>query len=141
MPITASINCHPETENQSETAAPHPEEMKATFDLTIGNAVSVKATRADNAGRLGGSCVSRCRSANPRGFACKETAGRETSSAIGKPEGKRRKGENSPERAFIGGTRAEATRMADEWWGRQKGQSAPLQGIARCLHRPGICAG
>ena len=44
MPITASINHHLETENQSETAAPHPEEMKATFDLTIGNAVFVKAT-------------------------------------------------------------------------------------------------
>ena len=29
MPITASINRHPETETQSETAAPHPEEMKA----------------------------------------------------------------------------------------------------------------
>jgi hypothetical protein len=44
MPITASINRHPETENQSETAAPHPEEMKATLDLAIGNAVSVKAS-------------------------------------------------------------------------------------------------
>ena len=44
MPITASINRHPEAGNQSETAAPHPEEMKATFDLAIGNAVSVKAT-------------------------------------------------------------------------------------------------
>ena len=43
-PVTASINRHPEAENQSETAAPHPEEMKATFDLAIGNAVSVKAT-------------------------------------------------------------------------------------------------
>ena len=43
MPITASINRHPETENQSQTA-PHPEEIKATLDLTIGNAVSVKAT-------------------------------------------------------------------------------------------------
>ena len=44
MPITASINRHPEAESQSETAAPHPEEMKATFDLAaIGNAVSVKA--------------------------------------------------------------------------------------------------
>jgi hypothetical protein len=28
----------------SETAAPHPEEMKATLDLAVGNAVSVKAT-------------------------------------------------------------------------------------------------
>ena len=44
MPITASINRHPETENQSQTPAPHPEEIKATPDLTIGNAVSVKAT-------------------------------------------------------------------------------------------------
>jgi hypothetical protein len=43
MPITARINRHPETETQSETAAPHPEEMEATFDLAIGNAVSVKA--------------------------------------------------------------------------------------------------
>ncbi len=25
------------------------------------------------------------------------------------------------EGVFIGATRAEATRMADEWWGRQKG--------------------
>ena len=31
MPITARINRHPETETQSETAAPHPEEMEATF--------------------------------------------------------------------------------------------------------------
>ena len=44
MPITASINRHPEAESQSATAAAHPEEMKATVDLTIGNAVSVKAT-------------------------------------------------------------------------------------------------
>jgi hypothetical protein len=44
MPVTASIDRRPEAENQSETAAPHPEEMKATLDLTIGNAVSVKAT-------------------------------------------------------------------------------------------------
>ena len=42
-PVTASIDRHPEAETQSETAAPHPEEMKATFDLAIGNAVSVKA--------------------------------------------------------------------------------------------------
>ena len=42
MPITASINRHPETENELQNA-PHPEEMKATFDLAIGNAVSVKA--------------------------------------------------------------------------------------------------
>lgn len=37
MPITC-LNA------QSETAARHPEEMNATLDLTIGNAVSVKAT-------------------------------------------------------------------------------------------------
>ena len=54
MPLTASINRHPETENQSETAAPHPEEMKGTLDLAIGNAVSVKATfRATPAGLIG----------------------------------------------------------------------------------------
>ena len=51
MPLTASINRHPETENQSETAA---EEMKGTLDLAIGNAVSVKATfRATPAGLIG----------------------------------------------------------------------------------------
>ena len=53
MPLTASINRHPETENQSETAAV---EMKGTLDLAIGNAVSVKATfRATPAGLIGGS--------------------------------------------------------------------------------------
>ena len=41
MPITASINRHPEA--ASETAAPHPEEMKATLDLAVGNVLSVKA--------------------------------------------------------------------------------------------------
>ena len=41
MPITAGINRHPEA--ASETAAPHPEEMKATLDLTIGSVLSVKA--------------------------------------------------------------------------------------------------
>ena len=41
MPITASINRHPEAESQSATAAAHPEEMKATLDLTIGNALSI----------------------------------------------------------------------------------------------------
>jgi hypothetical protein len=41
MPATASIDPYP-AENVSETAAPHPEEMKAKFDLTIGNAVSLK---------------------------------------------------------------------------------------------------
>jgi hypothetical protein len=30
------------------------------------------------------------------------------------------KSENSMERVFIGITRADATRKADEWWGRQK---------------------
>jgi hypothetical protein len=44
MPITASINRHRETEIQSETAAPHPEEMKATVDFSIGNAVSIRAS-------------------------------------------------------------------------------------------------
>jgi hypothetical protein len=45
MPITASINRHPEAESQSATAAAHPEEMKATVDLTIGNAVSEATVR------------------------------------------------------------------------------------------------
>jgi len=31
------------------------------------------------------------------------------------------------ERVFIGATRAEATRMADEWWGRQKGLRQTLR--------------
>jgi hypothetical protein len=43
MPVTTSIDRRPKAENQSEIAAPHPEEMKATFDLAIGNALSVKA--------------------------------------------------------------------------------------------------
>jgi hypothetical protein len=54
MPITATINRAREFENQSETAAPHPEEMKATLDLRIGNAVSVKASvRTTPAGLIG----------------------------------------------------------------------------------------
>ena len=40
-----------EPEYGSETAAPHPEEMKATVDLRIGDAVSITATaRATPAG-------------------------------------------------------------------------------------------
>jgi hypothetical protein len=31
------------------------------------------------------------------------------------------------ERVFIGATRVEATRMADEWWGRQKGLRQTLR--------------
>jgi hypothetical protein len=31
------------------------------------------------------------------------------------------------ERVFIGATRAEATRMADEWWGQQKGLRQTLR--------------
>jgi hypothetical protein len=31
------------------------------------------------------------------------------------------------ERVFIGATRAEATRLADEWWGRQKGLRQTLR--------------
>ena len=31
------------------------------------------------------------------------------------------------ERVFIGATRAEATRMADEWWGSQKGLRQTLR--------------
>jgi hypothetical protein len=44
MPITASINRGHERERQSETAAAHPEELKATLDLEIGSAVSVRAS-------------------------------------------------------------------------------------------------
>jgi hypothetical protein len=44
MPITANINRHPDSESQSDTAAPHPEEMKAAVDFSIGNAVSLRAT-------------------------------------------------------------------------------------------------
>jgi hypothetical protein len=54
MPITASYNRHPETEAHSETASPHPEEMKATLDVAIGNAVSIKASvRTTPAGLIG----------------------------------------------------------------------------------------
>ena len=57
MPITANINRHPEIENQAETAAPHAEEMKATIDLAIGNAVSVKAiVRTTSAGLIAQRC-------------------------------------------------------------------------------------
>jgi hypothetical protein len=53
MPITATINRVRESGQESETAAPHPEEMKAAFDLTIGNSVSVKASvRTTPAGLL-----------------------------------------------------------------------------------------
>jgi hypothetical protein len=36
-------------------------------------------------------------------------------------------GEIAMERVFIGTTRADATRMADEWWSRQKGQRQTLR--------------
>jgi hypothetical protein len=54
MPITASINRRVQSEQPSETAAAHPEELKATLDLAIGNAVSVKASvRTTPAGLVG----------------------------------------------------------------------------------------
>ena len=54
MPITASINRRPESENQSQTAAPHPEEMKAEFDLRVGYTVALKASvRTTPAGLIG----------------------------------------------------------------------------------------
>jgi|HubBroStandDraft_4_1064222.scaffolds.fasta_scaffold201569_2 hypothetical protein len=54
MPITASFNRRVESEHPSETAAAHPEELKATLDLAIGNAVSVKASvRTTPAGLVG----------------------------------------------------------------------------------------
>jgi hypothetical protein len=53
MPVTATINRVRESGRESETAAPHPEEMKAGFDLTIGNTVSIKASfRTTPAGLL-----------------------------------------------------------------------------------------
>jgi hypothetical protein len=46
------------------------------------------------------------------------------------------------ERVFIGATRAEATRMADEWWARQKGELRPLLSTSppafRASHRRGL---
>jgi hypothetical protein len=112
MPITASTDRFP-AEHVSETAALHPEEMKATINLSIGRLVSVKATvRATLAGLLAA--------------ACKETSGRKTSSARGKPQGSAKR-QKLMERVFIGATRAEATRMADEWWGRQKGLRQTLR--------------
>ena len=75
----------------------------------------------------GGSGLVGGRGAIPGSFASKETAGRKTSSAVGKPEGKRQKAKKFMERVFIGATRAEATRMADEWWGRQKGLRQTLR--------------
>jgi hypothetical protein len=54
MPITASFNRRVESEHPSKTAAPHPEELKATLDLAIGNVVSVKASvRTTPAGLVG----------------------------------------------------------------------------------------
>lgn len=42
-----------EPEHGSETAAAHPEEMRATVDLRIGNSISIKATaRATPAGLI-----------------------------------------------------------------------------------------
>jgi len=38
MAVTASTDRYP-AENLSETAAPHPEEMKAILDIATGNAV------------------------------------------------------------------------------------------------------
>lgn len=48
---TGEAERNAEPENRSETAAPHPEEMRAALDLTIGKSVSIKATaRATPAG-------------------------------------------------------------------------------------------
>ncbi len=49
--MTNGAERNSEPENSSGIAAPHPEEMKATVDLTIGKSVSIKATaRATPAG-------------------------------------------------------------------------------------------
>ena len=48
---TSEAGRNTEPENRSDTAAPHPEEMRAAVDLTIGKSVSIKATaRATPAG-------------------------------------------------------------------------------------------
>ena len=48
---TSESERNAEPENRPETAAPHPEEMRAAVDLTIGKSVSIKATaRATPAG-------------------------------------------------------------------------------------------
>ncbi len=48
---TSDAERNAELENRSSTAAPHPEEMRAAVDLTIGKSVSMKATvRATPAG-------------------------------------------------------------------------------------------
>jgi hypothetical protein len=83
--------------------------MEATFDLAIGNAVSVKAGRADNAGRLGGSGIACGRGAIPGGFTCKETAGRKTSSAIAKPEGSAKKAKTHGKRVHRSRARSSDT--------------------------------
>jgi hypothetical protein len=119
MPITASTDRFP-AEHVSETAAPHPEEMKATINLSIGRLVSVKATvRATLAGLLAPALLAVA-------VLFPATSGRKTSSAIGKPQGSAKR-QKLMERVFIGATRAEATRMADEWWGRQKGLRQTLR--------------
>ena len=48
---TSEAGRNAEPEDRSDTAAPHPEEMRAAVDLTIGKSVSIKATaRATPAG-------------------------------------------------------------------------------------------
>jgi hypothetical protein len=57
--------------------------MKATLDLAVGNVLSVKAAvRTTPTGLVAAALLA-------AGFTCKGTAGRKTSSAIVKPEGKR----------------------------------------------------
>jgi hypothetical protein len=46
MPITAGVDRDPQAENHSHAAAPHPEEIKATFDLAMGSTVSFKPLSA-----------------------------------------------------------------------------------------------
>jgi hypothetical protein len=51
MAVTASTDRYP-AENVSETAAPHPEEMKAILDLAIGNCRVGQGRRPHHTGEL-----------------------------------------------------------------------------------------
>ena len=77
MPITASINRHPEAESQSETAAPHPEEMKATLDLASRQCRIGQGHRTHHTGRLGSGGNTRSRHTVADHFAGKGALERE----------------------------------------------------------------
>ena len=89
MPIRATIN-RPNSESQSETAAPHPEEMKATVDLAIGNSVSLKATvRTTPAGLVAAALLAAAVLIPTVSLAKRLLRGREASSDVGQPQASR----------------------------------------------------